>query len=74
MLKEKEIKNDRGRDSNIIKNLIEDNAKCADCLLEAKEEIREKVEDIEKMRRKHKIERENILERYEVQAVKIMAK
>ena len=61
-------KNDRDRDSNIKKNLIEDNAKCADCLLEAKEEIKEKVEDIEKMKRKHKIDKENILERYEVQS------
>merc|ERR1711874_599668 len=63
-------KNDRERDSNIKKNLIEDNAKYADCLLEANAEIKEKVEELEKMERKHKIDRENILERYEVQSCK----
>ena len=61
-------KNDRNRDNIIKKNLIEDKAKYADYLLEAKEEIKGKIDDMEKMKRKYKVDNEKILQKYEVQS------
>merc|ERR1711874_882760 len=58
-------KGERERDSNIKQNLIDDNARLADNLLEANEVIKEKIEDIEKIKKMHKTEKEDMLERYE---------
>ena len=58
---------DMSLDDIIKKNLIEDRAKYADYLLEANEVIKEKIDDMEKIKRKFKIDNENIVQKYEVQ-------
>ena len=60
-------KNDREKDSRTIKNMMDDNGRYADNVLELNEEVKEKVEQLEKMERKHKIEIDDMTERYEAQ-------
>ena len=60
-------KNDREKDSKIIENMMNDNGRYADNVLELNEEVKEKVEQLEKMERKHKVEIDDMTERYEAQ-------
>merc|ERR1711874_612903 len=62
------FKEERERDTAIKQNLIDDNAELTDKLIAAKEVIKEKVEDYNKMMIKHKKEKEEILENYEAQS------
>merc|ERR1711874_870747 len=62
------FKEERERDTVIKQNLIDENSVLTDKLIEAKEEIKEKVEDYNKMLKKHDKEKEEILENYEAQS------
>ena len=60
-------KKDREKDSKTIEDMMNDNGRYADNVLELNEEVKEKVELLERQERKHKAEMDDMTRRYDAQ-------